>query len=338
MKAAVYYSNTDIRVEELPKPQINEDEMLVEMKACGICGSDVMEWYRIKSAPRVLGHEMTGDIVEMGEKVSNFRVGQRVFVSHHVPCNTCKICLSGHHTACKTLRTTNFYPGGFAEYIRVPSVNVERGTFVLPETISYQDGTFIEPLGCVVRAQRLCNIGPDRNVLVVGSGITGLLHIKLAVARGAGTVVATDVSSYKLSMAEKAGAESIDARGDVVSEVKNILPHGADVVFICTSAEKAFIQAMELVAVAGTLCVFAPPPPDTNIPVPLTEYWKKDITIKPTYAAAPRDIREAISLIEHKRVVVSDLITHSFPLEEAPKAFETMLKDENAIKVIIENR
>ena len=127
MRVAMYYNNNDVRLEEMPKPKIGPGELLIKAIACGICGSDVMEWYRVKKTPRVLGHEMTGEIVEVGEGVNQYKVGDRVFVSHHVPCNTCRYCLSGHHTACETLHTTNFDPGGFAEYIRVPRINVDRG-------------------------------------------------------------------------------------------------------------------------------------------------------------------------------------------------------------------
>ena len=156
MKVAVYYNNKDIRLEERPKPIIKEGEILVKVKASGICGTDVMEWYRIKKAPRILGHEIAGEIIE--SKSNKFKVGQRVFVSHHVPCNKCKYCLEGNHTACDTLHAGNYDPGGFSEFIRVPKINVELGTYILPENVSYGEGTMIEPLGCVVRGQRVIGV------------------------------------------------------------------------------------------------------------------------------------------------------------------------------------
>ena len=156
----MYYNNKDVRVEEIPTPQIGPGELLVKVLASGICGSDVMEWYRIKKAPRVLGHEIAGEIVEVGKGVDRYKMGDRVFVSHHVPCNTCQYCLNGFHTLCDTLRRTNFDPGGFAEYIRVPQINVDRGVFVLPEEVSFEDGVFIEPLACVLRGQRLARFRP----------------------------------------------------------------------------------------------------------------------------------------------------------------------------------
>jgi len=157
MKVAVYHNNNDIRLEERPKPTINDGEILVKIMVSGICGTDVMEWYRTKKGPRVLGHEISGEIVEIGNKVTNFKVNDRVFVSHHVPCNNCKYCLEDNQTACEILHTGNFDPGGFSEYVRVPKINVDTGTFLLPENVSYEEGTLVEPLACVVRANRVIN-------------------------------------------------------------------------------------------------------------------------------------------------------------------------------------
>ncbi|MFQ5887753.1 MAG: alcohol dehydrogenase catalytic domain-containing protein, partial [Candidatus Hydrothermarchaeales archaeon] len=220
MKAAVYYNNRDVRIEEVPRPEIHDGELLVKVMASGICGSDVMEWYRIKKAPLVLGHEITGVVEKVGEGIVDFHKGDRVVVTHHVPCDTCKYCQSGKGTMCETLRTTNFYPGGFAEYVRVPKINVEKGTLHLPDEISFEEGTFIEPLGCVVRGQRTVGIEEGQTVLVLGSGISGLLHVQLAKVRGAKKVIATDVSQNRLNAAMAFGADVvIDAMDDVPSRV-----------------------------------------------------------------------------------------------------------------------
>ena len=143
----------------------------------------------------MLGHEVAGTVAEVGPGVTAWRPGDRVTVTHHVPCNSCPACLGGHHTACGTLHTTNFDPGGFAEYVRVPALQTERGTFRLPEEVSFDEGTFVEPLGCVARAQRLAGLRPGDSVLVMGSGISGILHVALAAALGAGTILATDVNA-----------------------------------------------------------------------------------------------------------------------------------------------
>jgi len=203
LHAAVYYNNKDIRIEDLPKPRISTDEILVKVIASGICGSDVMEWYRVKKAPRILGHEISGEIEEVGKNVNQYKVGDRVFVSHHVPCNECRYCRAGFHTVCDTLKSTNFDPGGFAQFIRVPEINVRFGTFILPDEVSFDEGTFIEPLGCVIRGQRFADVKKGHTVLLIGSGISGLLHMQLAKAKGAAMVIATDIDEYRLDAAKR---------------------------------------------------------------------------------------------------------------------------------------
>jgi L-iditol 2-dehydrogenase len=197
MRVAMWYNNRDVRVEEMPVPEIGPGELLLRIEASGICGSDVMEWYRLDRAPLVLGHEIGGQVVAVGKGVKGFREGDRVSAAHHVPCNTCYYCLRGHHTMCDTLRQTNFDPGGFAEYVRVPAINVDRGVFRLPEEMSYEEATFIEPLACVLRGQRVANMPPGSSVLVIGSGIAGLLHLQLARALGAGRIMATDINEFR---------------------------------------------------------------------------------------------------------------------------------------------
>ena len=157
MRTAVYYSNSDIRIEERPRPKIGEGELLVKIEASGICGTDCLEWYRIGRIPLVLGQEIAGVVVEAGKGVKNFKVGDRVSASHHVPCGECRFCLDGHETTCDTLRKTNFDPGGFSEFVRIPKINVEKGTYLLPKDLSFEEATFIEPLACVLRGQRLAN-------------------------------------------------------------------------------------------------------------------------------------------------------------------------------------
>jgi len=340
MKVAMYYNNKDVRIEEMPVPEIGPKELLVKAKACGICGSDVMEWYRLKKAPRVLGHEMTGKIVKVGEKVKKYKVGERVFVSHHVPCGECRYCLNDQHTLCDTLHSTNFYPGGFSEYIRVPEINVEKGTFVLPDEISYDEGTFIEPLACVVRGMRIAGFKKKQSVLVIGSGIAGLLHVKLARAMGAKVIIATDINEYRLKKASEMGADlALHASDDIAGEIKKInegyLP---DLVVTCTGAPQAVNQAIHLVGKGGTILFFAPTEPGMNIPFPLFDLWNKGVTMVSTYAAAPRDIEEAIELLRSKKVRVEDMITHRLPLERVQEGFNLVADAKESIKVIIEMR
>ena len=338
MKVAMYYNNNDVRIEEMPVPSIGDNELLVKVKASGICGSDVMEWYRIKKAPRILGHEITGDIVEIGKNVKKYRIGDRVFVSHHVPCNTCRFCLNNQHTLCHTLHSTNFHPGGFAEYLRVPEINVDRGVFVLPKEMSNDEGVFIEPLACVVRGLKTAEMKPGQTVLVLGSGISGLLQIKLAKAWKAGKILATDVEEHRLKAAKKFGADAvIHAKDDVPEQVKK---HNdgklADLVILCTGAPSAVKQALKSVDSGGTILFFAPTEPGIEIPFPLFDLWNKQIKMVSTYAGSPEDINIAIDLIKSKKVNVVDMISHKLPLSEAAKGFQLVAKAQESIKVILE--
>jgi L-iditol 2-dehydrogenase len=338
MRVAVYYNNRDVRLEERPKPQIGPRELLVKVRAAGLCGTDVLEWYRVQKAPRVLGHEITGEIAEVGEEVRSFQVGERVFVSHHVPCTTCRYCLRGQETVCETLHTTNFDPGGFSEYVRVPEINVEKGTFLLPEEVTFEDGTFIEPVGCVLRGQRLADIQLGDTVLILGSGIAGLLHIQVARLRGAGWILATDVSGYRLEAARRFGADAvIHAREEVPSKVRE-LNEGrlADKVILCTGAPSAVAQGLRSVDRGGLVLFFAVPKPGEEGPVPLSELWRNEIALKMSYAAAPRELFEAIELIRRGQVNVRDMITHRLGLGEAGRGFRMVAEAGESIKVIID--
>ncbi|MFH1442370.1 MAG: zinc-dependent dehydrogenase [Candidatus Omnitrophota bacterium] len=338
MHIAMYYNNRDVRFEEMPKPQIGPGELLVKVIASGICGSDVLEWYRVKKAPLVLGHEITGEIVEVGKDVKGYKVGDRVFVSHHVPCNTCRYCLNGEHTVCQTLHTTNFFPGGFSEYLRVPAINVDRGVFLLPENVSFENGTFIEPLACVLRGQRTAGFQIGQSVLILGAGISGLLHLLLARNTGAGNMVITDVNDYRLNLARKLGATAaVNAKENIADNLRRV--NGgrlADLVIICTSAYSAFMQALECVDKAGTILCFAATEPGVNFPIPVNDFWRKSITIKHSYGASPLDITQAISLLQHKSIPVEKLITHRLSLKETGQGFQLVAGAKDCVKVIIE--
>jgi len=338
MKVAMYYNNNDVRIEEMPVPIINKYELLVKVRASGICGSDVMEWYRLKTAPRVLGHEIAGDIVKIGKNVKKYKVGDRVFISHHVPCNKCDFCKNNKHTLCDTLHSTNFYPGGFAEFLKVPEINVKNGTFVLPDEISYDQGAFIEPLACVVRGFRIAEIKSNKSILVLGSGIAGLLQIKLAKAINASKIIATDINEKRLDLAKKMGADiTINAKENVPNLIKkNNNGMLADFVILCTGVPSAVNQAFDSVAPGGTILFFAMTKPGVKIPFHLFDIWNKQVKIVSTYAGAPNDIVEAIDLLKTKKVDIEDMISHRLPLSEAAKGFELVVKAQDSIKVIIQ--
>ncbi|OYT48259.1 alcohol dehydrogenase [Thermoplasmatales archaeon ex4484_36] len=336
MKAALYYSNSDIRIVEMDKPRAGMGEIVVKMRRCGICGSDLMEWYRVRSAPRVLGHEMVGEIVEVGEGVEKYSLGERVFVSHHVPCNTCHWCLKGHHSVCDTLRRTNYHPGGFAEYIKVPPINVERGVFLLPPELTWDEGVFIEPLGCVVRGQRMAGVETGDSVLVVGVGVTGILHLKYAKALGASTLLAADVNPFKLMMAKRAGADhTIDAKGDVGKKTRDLLGRGADVVIVTAPVKAAFDDGFRSVDRGGSVLLFAPLRPEERYDLNVWEIWRDEVKVVTSYAASPRDLEVAIEVLRSGRVEVEDMVTHHFPLSAASEAFRVAVSGERSLKVIL---
>lgn len=339
MRVAMYYSNKDIRIEEIPTPKIGRGELLVRIEASGICGSDVMEWYRIKKAPLVLGHEIAGEVVEVGEGIHRYKKGDRVVASHHVPCNTCRFCLRGHHTVCDTLRRTNFDPGGFAEYVRLPAINVDRGVYLIPHGVSFEEASFAEPLACVWRAQETAGIGPGDTVVVIGSGIAGLLHIQLACALGATRVVATDISEDRLRVAKRFGADAtIHAKEDIVSEVRRINDGWlADKVLVCTGAVSANLQALQLVERGGTVLFFAPTDPGVTVPVSINDlFFRNDVVLMTSYAGSPADHVTALELIRAHRVRVSEMISHRLSLAETGKGFKLVAEARDSIKVIVE--
>ena len=340
MRVAMYYSNKDVRLEEMPLPGIGPGEILVRVMASGICGSDVLEWYRINKVPLVLGHEIAGTVEKTGAGVKNFKKGDRVAISHHVPCNKCHYCLGGHETACETLRKTNYYPGGFSEFVRVPAINIEKeGIYLLPEDVPFDEATFIEPLACVVRGQRLARVKKGQAVLVIGSGISGLLHIQHAKALGARSVIATDISRYRLDAAKKFGADHVfDVKGFSPEKLKAV--NGellADTVILCAGAKSAVEQALASVERGGTVLFFAAAEKDLPLPRSINDmFWRTEATLTSSYAATPAEHLEALELIRAHKVNVKDMITHRFDLARTGEGFRLVSEAKDSIKVIIE--
>jgi L-iditol 2-dehydrogenase len=324
MLVAKYYNNRDIRLEELPTPQIGLGEILVKVRASGICGTDVMEWYRIKKAPRILGHEIAGKIVE--SQSDKYRIGQRVFVSHHVPCHECKYCREDNETACDTLHQGNYDPGGYSEFVRVPKINVDYGVYVLPDQVSYAEGTMIEPLACGVRGLGLIDIRAHHTVLILGCGISGILNIQLAKLTGA-RVVATDLNEYRLQKAREFGAdEVVHAAQDLVMK--------ADRVIICTGAYAAVEQAFRCIDKKGIILLFAIPNRDIALPIP--DFWRNELTMTSSYGAAPADLEAALALIANKTINVKDTITQTLPLIQIQAAFKIVAEAKESLKVVLE--
>jgi len=339
MRAAMYYNNSDIRLEEVARPKIGPDELLIKIHSSGICGSDVMEWYRIHKAPMILGHEIAGEVVEVGAHVQSFRCGDRVVSTHHVPCSTCHQCLSGHETVCDLLLSgTHFDPGGFCEYVRLARVNVEKGTWKIPDHVSYDIATFVEPLACVLRGQQAAGLSPGASVLVLGSGISGLLHVHLAAVSGAGFIAATDLNEFRLSLAKKFGASRTFMANQDVSTLFRRYNHnrGADLVIVCAGAESVFQQAFDAVGRGGTILVFAPTADGKTLPLSINNlFWRRDVTITTTYAGAPKDCLAALELISHGRVKVEEMITHRFGLSKTVEGSKLVAEAKESMKIIV---
>lgn len=334
MKVAVYHSNNDIRIEARSIPLISDGEILVKMMASGICGTDVMEWYRIKKAPCVLGHEMAGEIVEVGKGVEKFKAGDRVFVSHHVPCYNCHYCISGNYTACEALHAGNYEPGGFSEYIRVPQQNVKFGTFLLPETMTYEEAAMIEPLGCVVAGQKHLGLGKGQTVLIIGSGISGLLHIQMSKSKDA-FVIATDMNEYRLNKAVESGADhALNANDYSVEKLKDMNKGRlAERVIVCAGSGQAVENAVSSIDRKGKILFFAVPREDINLPS--MRFWRDEISVTFSYGASPEDLREAIDLIEGNEINVRKMIIHRIPLSEIQKGFKLVSEAKESLKVVI---
>jgi L-iditol 2-dehydrogenase len=338
MLAAYYYNNHDVRIEEIPTPSIGEEEALLKVMASGICGSDVIEWYRIPKAPLVLGHEATGVIDKAGGKVKNLKVGDRVFVSHHVPCFQCRYCQRGSHTACHTLHTTNYFPGGFSQYIRVPKINIEYGIYKLPDAMSFEEGTFIEPLACVSRGQRLANLKKDDTLLIIGSGISGILHVQLAKFKGVQNIVVADINPYRLELAKKFGAtQALNAKDNLPQKLREVNEGRlADQVVVCTGATSAAMSTLDCVENGGTILFFAVPDPTVKLQVPINQFWRNEITMRTSYGAAPNDLEDSMQVLATGKLNIKDMITHRLPLREAQEGFRLMAEAGQSLKVILE--
>ncbi len=339
-RVAVYYSNHDLRLETRATPALGAGEVLLAVHASGICGSDLMEWYRRPRAPIVLGHEVAGSVAAVGDGVAEFTPGDRIVATHHVPCLSCRYCTRGHETACEMLRTTGFDPGGFADYIRIPAVNVQRGVLKVPAQVSDDAASMVEPLGCAVRAQRKMGVRAGDSVVILGAGVSGTLHLLAAHALGAGPVFVADIQPERRRLAARFGAEHVlDPAGDLGSAVREVLGRGADHVIVCAGQAAAVSAGLAAVNRGGTVCMFAPLQPQESYSLPFNEvFWQHDVTLTSSYGSAPRDLHAALELIAGGRCDVERLVTHRLPLGRIQEGFALMLGGRDSLKVIVDPR
>ncbi|UCD95893.1 MAG: alcohol dehydrogenase catalytic domain-containing protein [Candidatus Bathyarchaeota archaeon] len=339
MKAAIYYELANVPIEEIPTPKITPDDVLVNMKASGICGSDLMEWYQKPRAPIVLGHEPSGIIVKAGKKVKGFSVGDRIFTHHHVACLNCYFCQRGAFTLCTRFQETHLDPGGFAEYFRVPSANLYVDTLQIPENVSFEEATLIEPIACGIRALGKCNIQPSDSVLVFGAGPSGLILTKLLRAFGAGEIIVTDPIDYRLKAAKRFEADlTINPEKDsLIDAVKGVTAgRGTDQVIVTAPSLNAYISAIELCRKGGAICVFAPTNREDFLKISPHKLFFSEVKITSSYSASHVETRTALNLIKSGRLRAKELITHTFPLSQTSNALQKASTKE-CIKVVIVN-
>jgi L-iditol 2-dehydrogenase len=334
MKISLWYNNKDIKIQEAEIPSPGPAEVLLKVMACGICGSDLVEWYRLPRAPLVQGHEVGAVVEKVGAGVRDFKPGDRVMAAPKVPCMTCRLCKDSHFPQCGEVKER--LPGAFAQYVLVPGIIVQNGLYHLPRSLSFEQATFIEPLACAVRAARIGGVEEGRTVLVLGTGVSGLLHVKLAKSRNC-FVAAVDINPKRLELAGKAGADILIPAGeDAASVLRKKTGRHADVVMLCTSAMSAVEQAWKSVEKGGSIVFFAVPGPEKAVSIPVNDFWTKEIRVLTSYYCGPLDIKEAMAQLAEKKIEVNSLVTHRLPIEEIAKGFSLMAEGTEAVKVIIE--
>lgn len=338
MKVAKLYSFNDIRIEEMSLPDVGPDEALIKVRASGICSGDVMPWYIEKKAPLVLGHEPAGEIVITGREVKDFKEGDRVFVHHHAPCMHCILCKRGDYVQCETWRSSKIIPGGIAEYILIPGVNLQNDSLRLPDSLSYEDAVLIEPVACVNKSLRRSMIKSGDTVLVIGLGVMGMLHIMLAPEFGASRVIGVDMNVFRLKKAVELGADDVidlnkmSLADGILSSTEG---RGADVVIVGPNSAEAMISGIESAAPGGTVVLFTPAKPGEELTIDPNYIYFRDINIVSSYSCGPDDTRAAVGFFERGIISAERLVTHRFGIEEAGEAYRTVADAKDSLKVLI---
>ena len=335
MKAVIYYSYNDIRLENRAIPIIGEDELLVRVHGCGLCGSDILKIARQAMPPVILGHELTGTIVERGKAISHFEVGQRVIVAHHVPCGVCHYCRHANYSMCSAFKSSNIDPCGFSEYIRVPAAHTRHTTLALPETLSDEEGSFVEPLACCVRAAQRTPMLPGDSVVVMGLGSVGLLMLQAVKAVGAAQVYGVDLLPERLRLALDLGADAIFQAPPDEHALRDLLNsltegRGADAVILTAPGTRPFMQAVASVRNGGAITIFAAHHSAASLD--LERIYQQELTITSAYSSSPETLRIALDLLATRQVRVGRLISHRLPLERFNEGV-ALMRERKALKV-----
>ncbi len=338
MKAALARAPGRIEVVEIETPRPGPGEVLVAMKAVGLCGSDVHPWYVATKAPAVLGHETAGVVVETGTGVAHLRAGDRVFVHHHAPCGACRSCAAGEPVMCPDWKPSRLHPGGLAEYVKVAAPSVSRDALLLPPHVSFTGGAFVEPVACALKAVDRALVRPGDAALVVGLGSNGILLGWLARLAGARLLVGSDPDPVRRRLAREHGFDVLlDPASEGVPEAtRDISPGGADVVFVIPTAPAAVLSSIEAAAPAARVVFFSPVSPGTVWPIPPHTPYFKDLTLRFSYSSGPLETRRALDLVASGALPVERLVTHRLPLERAAEAFGLAEGGGEALKVVVE--
>ncbi len=336
-RAVVFHARDDVRLERVPLPDLSAGELLVRIRACGLCPGETMGWYMARKAPVVLGHEPVGEVIRVGPGTSEFSPGDRIFIHHHAPCLTCRACRRGDHVHCPTWRRTRLIPGGVAEFAVVPETIVRTDTLRLPAELTDEAATFIEPLACVVKSLHRAGLRVGDRVAVIGLGVMGMLHILLARRLGAELVLGIDRVASRLARGKAFGADTvIDAMHESAPEV--VRAHtdslGADVVIVGPGTVEAIEMGFKSVAPGGSLVLFTPIPAEARWQFPIHDAYFREVRIIPTYSAGPPQTREALRWLQ-EGLPVDLLVTHRYSLDEAIEGYRLVCEATEALKVVI---
>lgn len=342
MKAAKLYTFDDIRIEDIPIPEVSPNDALIRVKACGICSGDVMPWYIEKKAPLVIGHEFSGIVEKIGDDLKNnlplINEGDRVFVHHHAPCFKCLKCLRGDFVQCKTWKESRIIPGGLSEYILVPDINLKYDTLILSDSMTFEDGAMIEPIACVVKSIRRANIQKGDTVVVIGLGVMGLIHVILCRQYGTRRVIGIDKVPFRLKKALEFGADMVinmDTENPLDALTNITQGELANIVIVCPNTIDAIKEGIRFVGDGGMVVLFTPARPGEKLELDPNELYFRDISITTSYSCGPQDTKEAYELIYNGFITPSHLITHRFSLSEVKDAFNLTYQARDSLKVMV---